>query len=97
MYVIEVFGGCDYHYARYDAKSESRVPIFREALAEWRIVLMKSVYFAMVLQGFFRIYEDMPDIILDVPLAYTVLERFVEKCYKTGFVAEDVVKKMPVR
>jgi len=43
------------------------------------------------------VYEDMPDICLDVPLAYTVLERFVERCQKGGFVTDEVIKKMPSR
>lgn len=48
-------------------------------------------------QGFLRVYEDMPDICLDVPLAYTVLERFVERCHNEGFLSEGLVKKMPTR
>jgi programmed cell death protein 4 len=43
------------------------------------------------------VYEDMPDICLDVPLAYTVLERFVERCQKGGFLSNEVIKKMPSR
>lgn len=39
----------------------------------------------------------MPDICLDVPLAYTVLERFVERCQKGGFLTDEVIKKMPSR
>nr|CAD7416494.1 unnamed protein product [Timema poppensis] len=46
-------------------------------------------------RGFLRVYEDMPDICLDVPLAYTVLERFVERCHKAGFLTDPVIKKMP--
>lgn len=49
------------------------------------------------MQGFIRVYEDMPDICLDVPLAYTVLERFVERCQKGGFLTDEVIKKMPSR
>lgn len=44
-----------------------------------------------------RVYEDMPDIIIDVPLAGTVLERFVEQCHSSGFLSEEMVKKMPTR
>lgn len=42
-------------------------------------------------------YEDMPDICLDVPLAYTVLERFVERCQKANILSEQLIKKMPTR
>ena len=48
-------------------------------------------------QGFLRVFEDMPDIILDVPLAGTVLERFVDQCHKAGFITDEMVKRMPMR
>lgn len=51
----------------------------------------------MMQRGFLRVFEDMPDIVIDVPLAHTVLERFVEKCHKAGFVSDDVIKKMPTK
>lgn len=51
----------------------------------------------MLERGFLRVFEDMPDICLDVPLAYTVLERFVERCFKEGFLKESLVQKMPTR
>ncbi|XP_045581755.1 programmed cell death protein 4 [Procambarus clarkii] len=47
--------------------------------------------------GFFRVYEDMPQICVDVPPAYTILERFVMKCQAAKVVSDDVVKKLPVR
>ncbi|XP_054259063.1 programmed cell death protein 4 [Macrosteles quadrilineatus] len=65
--------------------------------------LLKSLSAAVIItpdmmeRGFQRVYEDMPDIILDVPLAGTVLERFVEQCHIAGFISEDMVKKMPTR
>ncbi|GIY34536.1 hypothetical protein CDAR_554391 [Caerostris darwini] len=48
-------------------------------------------------RGFFRVYEEMPDICIDVPPAYTVLEKFVTKCHTAGFLTEEVIKKMPSR
>ncbi|PSN39068.1 Programmed cell death protein 4 [Blattella germanica] len=65
--------------------------------------LLKSLYAAIIItpdmmeRGFLRVYEDMPDICLDVPLAYSVLERFVDRCQKGGFLTEEVIKKMPSR
>jgi len=65
--------------------------------------LLKSLSNAIIItedmmeRGFLRVYEDMPDICLDVPLAYTVLERFVERCQKSGFLSDDLVRKMPTR
>ncbi|PNF31523.1 Programmed cell death protein 4 [Cryptotermes secundus] len=65
--------------------------------------LLKSLCAAIIItpdmmeRGFLRVYEDMPDICLDVPLAYTVLERFVERCQKGGFLTDEVIRKMPSR
>uniref|UniRef100_A0A1B6LV66 Programmed cell death protein 4 n=1 Tax=Graphocephala atropunctata TaxID=36148 RepID=A0A1B6LV66_9HEMI len=65
--------------------------------------LLKSLCAAIIITpdllelGFLRVYEDMPDIIIDVPLAGSVLERFVEQCHAAGFISDDLVKKMPTR
>jgi len=65
--------------------------------------LLKSLSAAVIItpdlmeRGFLRVYEDMPDIIIDVPLAGTVLERYVEQCHAAGFISDDLVKKMPTR
>lgn len=59
--------------------------------------LICAKHIVFVSQGFLRVYEDMPDICLDVPLAYTVLERFVERCHKAGFLSDELVRKMPTR
>ncbi|GBM41236.1 Programmed cell death protein 4 [Araneus ventricosus] len=48
-------------------------------------------------RGFFRVYDEMPDICIDVPPAYSVLEKFVAKCNKAGFLTEEIVKKLPSR
>lgn len=39
----------------------------------------------------------MPDICLDVPSAYSVLERFMERCQKAGFLTDNIIKKTPCR
>lgn len=40
----------------------------------------------------------MPDIVLDVPLAYIMLDRFVERCSRAGFVSDTrIIKNMPSR
>ncbi|KAG8231239.1 hypothetical protein J437_LFUL005913 [Ladona fulva] len=51
----------------------------------------------MMTRGFLRVFEDMPDICLDVPLAYVVLERFMERCQKAGFLTDEVIRKVPTR
>ena len=48
-------------------------------------------------EGFLRVYEDLPEISLDVPPAYAVLERFVNRCHCAKIVDNDIVKKLPVR
>jgi len=47
--------------------------------------------------GFDRLYEALPDLCLDVPPAYTLLERWLAACNKVEkpFLPEDVVRKMP--
>ncbi len=39
----------------------------------------------------------MPEMQLDVPQAYLILERFVMRCKTYGFVTDEMVKKMPSR
>lgn len=53
--------------------------------------------FVFFTKGFFRVYEEMPDICIDVPQAYTVLEKFLSKCQSAGFLTDEVVKSMPSR
>lgn len=49
-------------------------------------------------QGFERVFSEMSDIVIDVPAAYTVLDRIVEKCIKEGnFLPEKVIQAMPAR
>ena len=42
-------------------------------------------------------FEDMPDICLDVPNAYTLLERIGNKMEKEGILNEELAKDMPNR
>lgn len=53
--------------------------------------------FVLNSQGFQRVYEDMPDIVLDIPLAYIMLDRFIERCGRAGFLSELSIKNMPSR
>jgi programmed cell death protein 4 len=47
--------------------------------------------------GFQRAYDQMPDISIDVPAAYVILERWVLRCRQAGIVNDDIVRKMPSR
>ena len=49
------------------------------------------------LQGIERIYDVMPDIVIDVPAAYNILERFVIRCKTAGILTDELVRKMPSR
>lgn len=53
--------------------------------------------FIIFFQGFQRVFDDMADICLDVPLAYIMLDRFIDRCYKEGFLTEKIIKNMPTR
>ncbi|XP_030378480.1 programmed cell death protein 4 [Scaptodrosophila lebanonensis] len=48
-------------------------------------------------QGFKRVFDDMADIVLDVPLAYIILDRFVERCNRAGFLTDKIINNMPSR
>ena len=48
-------------------------------------------------QGFLRVFDDMADIVLDVPLAYIILDRFVERCIRSGFITDRIINNMPSR
>ncbi len=47
--------------------------------------------------GFERLYEALPDLCLDVPPAYTLLERWVVACSQVdkAFLPEEIVRKLP--
>lgn len=51
----------------------------------------------MIEQGFQRVYDDIQDISLDIPLAYIILERFVGRCHNLGVLSEKMMKNLPSR
>ncbi|KAM4703695.1 programmed cell death protein 4 isoform 2-T3 [Rhinophrynus dorsalis] len=48
-------------------------------------------------RGYDRIYHEIPDINLDAPHAYSVLERFVEDCFKAGIISKQIRDLCPSR
>ncbi|XP_053623065.1 programmed cell death protein 4 isoform X1 [Plodia interpunctella] len=48
-------------------------------------------------RGFLRVLEDMTDIVLDVPLAYVMLARVVERCTQKIKLGPAVLQRMPNR
>ncbi|KAK2163691.1 hypothetical protein LSH36_75g08009 [Paralvinella palmiformis] len=51
----------------------------------------------LIYQGAKRLFEDMPDICIDVPAAYTALEKLGNKLHDEGIMSEYLYKEMPVR
>jgi len=49
------------------------------------------------LQGYERVYSEIPDINLDVPHSYSVLERFVEECFQAGIISKPLRDLCPSR
>ena len=44
------------------------------------------ICFVKMREGFQRVYDEMPEIFLDVPAAYTILERWVIRCRQSGMI-----------
>jgi len=65
--------------------------------------LLQSLFRSFVItidqmrSGFERVYDFMPEITIDVPAAYAILERFVLRCRKAGIITDELVRKMPTR
>jgi programmed cell death protein 4 len=47
--------------------------------------------------GFQRVFDDMTEIVLDVPYAYTTLAKFMDNGLAVGFVTPDIYDEMPQR
>ncbi|XP_054167235.1 programmed cell death protein 4-like [Oppia nitens] len=65
--------------------------------------LLKSLCSSVIItldqlrNGFYRVYQEMSEICIDVPHAYNILEKFAIKCQKCDFLPSDVVKNLPSR
>uniref|UniRef100_A0A803SND7 Programmed cell death protein 4 n=1 Tax=Anolis carolinensis TaxID=28377 RepID=A0A803SND7_ANOCA len=65
--------------------------------------LLKSLWRSAVItmdqmkRGYERIYREIPDINLDVPHSYSVLERFVEECFSAGIISKPLRDLCPSR
>jgi len=65
--------------------------------------LLQSLFRSFVItidqmrEGFQRVYDEMAEIFLDVPAAYTILERWVIRCRQSGIINDDIVRRMPSR
>uniref|UniRef100_A0A4D5R9K7 Programmed cell death protein 4 n=1 Tax=Scolopendra viridis TaxID=118503 RepID=A0A4D5R9K7_SCOVI len=74
-----------------------------ERAADLICKLLKSMFASIIItpdqmkRGFERVFDAMPDICIDVPPAYTVLEKFINKCQQSGFMSDEIMRKMPSR
>jgi len=70
-----------------------------EAMCKLLQALFRSfiITFDQMKNGFERVYDVMPEIVIDVPAAYTILERFVFRCKTAGMLTDELVRKMPSR
>ncbi|XP_074238973.1 programmed cell death protein 4 isoform X2 [Saimiri boliviensis] len=65
--------------------------------------LLKSLWMSSAItvdqmkRGYERIYNEIPDINLDVPHSYSVLERFVEECFQAGIISKQLRDLCPSR
>ncbi|XP_063313580.1 programmed cell death protein 4-like isoform X2 [Pelobates fuscus] len=48
-------------------------------------------------RGFQRVYNELPDLSLDVPLAQSVMEKLVDLCYKEGVITQHLRDECPGR
>ncbi|KAL8603229.1 hypothetical protein ACOMHN_046235 [Nucella lapillus] len=74
-----------------------------ERAAEMMAKFLKSLAVAVIItpqqfkQGFTRVFDNLPDICLDVPNAYQLMEAFAALCHKEGFMSDAMLKDMPQR
>ncbi|ODN05858.1 Programmed cell death protein 4 [Orchesella cincta] len=65
--------------------------------------LLKSLFNSCLItpdqmgRGFVRVFDDLPDICIDLPPAYTLIEKFVTKAQRHGFITDEVVRQVPIR
>jgi len=70
-----------------------------EAMCKLLMSLFRSfvITIEQVRAGFQRVYDEMPEISIDVPQAYNILERWANRCRQASIINDDIYKKMPVR
>ncbi|KAH1167504.1 programmed cell death protein 4 [Mauremys mutica] len=74
-----------------------------EATFKMMLDLLKSLWTSTVItldqmkRGYERVYREIPDINLDVPHSYSVLERFVEECFQAGIISKPLRDLCPSR
>lgn len=73
-----------------------------ETTVKMILKMLKSLWESIITvdqmnRGFERVYKEIPDIHLDVPQAYTVMEQFVEQCHQMGIIVKELRDLCPSR
>lgn len=55
------------------------------------------VHLFFPLQGFQRVYSELPEINLDVPHAHSIMETFVDLCYQESVITKQLRDACPSR
>ncbi|XP_053406931.1 programmed cell death protein 4-like [Mercenaria mercenaria] len=71
-------------------RSAERMMNFLLSLSEACIITPEQMS-----QGFKRVFDNMPDINLDVPNAYVILERFGEMCHRDSVMSAQTYRDLP--
>lgn len=53
--------------------------------------------FVCYTQGFQRVYDELPEINLDVPHAHSIMETFVDLCYQESVITKQLRDFCPTR
>lgn len=81
--------------AALESMNERTLQLIADLLAYLCKTMMVTV--DQLLNGFRRVYEEINDISLDVPLAYPLLERLISKCNSKGFFPAVLIEELPQR
>uniref|UniRef100_A0A8C4QIG2 Programmed cell death 4a n=1 Tax=Eptatretus burgeri TaxID=7764 RepID=A0A8C4QIG2_EPTBU len=75
----------------------------KETMRQMIVKLLKAFWDSGVLtidqmnRGFERVFASMDDLILDVPLAHSILEHFMDNCLKEGVISKQLHSQCPSR
>lgn len=61
------------------------------------IVDFYSYIFFFFIQGFQRVYDELPEISLDVPHAHSMIENFVDLCHQESVITKQLRDACPSR
>ncbi|CAD5221380.1 unnamed protein product [Bursaphelenchus xylophilus] len=45
--------------------------------------------------GFLRLFKELPDLVIDIPAAYSLCDVWVKKCKKSGLISDGLTEKLP--